>query len=277
MKYLICLIVSFKILFYSAEEALKAQSPNNLTDSSLVFIKGGKMRLGNKKGDIDEKPSKKIKITSYYLGRYEVNNREFADFLNSMGNQIEGNSEWLNSEGSWNNLKCRIYKKDSIFVVERVYENYPVNFVNWYGANAYCRWKGGRLPTEAEWEYAARGGSEGKNIDEQRKVDYNLYAWHKLNSGEEWHENGKKKPNPLNLYDMQGNLWEWCSDYYHHEYYQIRPFLNPPGPQNGEYRVIRGGSWTNGTEMLINSNRNALNPNSNKINLGFRIAYDVKE
>ncbi len=246
-------------------------------DSMLVYIEGGHIRMGNKYGENDENPSKRIKVNSFFIGRYEISNGEFADFLNANGNLFEGNSIWINTDGEWNDLKCRISVKDSIFKVEVGFENYPVNYVSWFAANAYCKWKGGRLPTEAEWEYAAKSGSFGKKNCTKKVFRVDDFAWHKINSDSKWHRSGEKKPNEAGLYDILGNLWEWCNDYYKEDYYMSRPKNNPTGPLSGDYRVIRGGSWTNGPEMISTSNRNGLNPNSNKINLGFRIVFDIKK
>ncbi len=270
-------ILLFVLISSSSGNKSYGQIDEKQFDSRLVFIKGGHIKMGNRNGEIDEQPSKKIKIKSFYIGKYEVSNYEFIDFLNANGNQFEGNTIWTNLNGQWDNLKCHIYLKDSIFKVENGFEKYPVNFVSWFAANAYCKWKGGRLPTEAEWEYAAKVGSLNKKNWNKTDSTIDDYAWHKLNSGNKWHQSGEKKPNGAGLYDILGNLWEWCNDYYREDYYKTRPNKNPSGPKSGDYRVIRGGSWTNGPEMLSTSNRNALNPNSNKINLGFRIVYDIKE
>ena len=255
------------------QTAIYAQN-GNIADSNILYIKGGRIKLGNRKGDTDEKPAKKIKITSFYMGRIEVTNKEFAEFLNKKGNQTTGNTPWINLEGSWNNLKCRIYLKDSVFLVEEGFEDYPVNLVNWFGADAYCKWKGGRLPSEAEWEYALRSGFSKKEI---KNIKMDDYAWYKTNSNYNLHKGGQLKPDRNGIFDMYGNLWEWCDDYYQAEYYKTRSRNNPKSPEKGDFRVMRGGSWTNDRETLSASNRNGLNPNSNKINVGFRIAFDVKK
>lgn len=265
------LIICFTINYSS----IQGQDLN--TDSSLIFVKGGSLKMGSQHGENDEQPRRKIKINSFYIGKYEVSNAEFAAFLNANGNQYNAHSIWMDLGGKWENLKCRIYEENGKFLVEKGYENYPVNYANWFAADAYCKWKGGRLPTEAEWEFAAKSGKKKRKKELRQIADStNLFAWYKDNSLNSWHSSGLKRPNLLGLYDIYGNLWEWCSDFYNKDYYKTRDKINPQGPLSGDFKVIRGGSWTDKKQTLRISNRNAINPNANKINVGFRIVYDVK-
>ncbi|MBN1252492.1 MAG: SUMF1/EgtB/PvdO family nonheme iron enzyme [Bacteroidales bacterium] len=245
---------------------------NKLNAENLIFIKGGKFKIGDINGEEDEKPVHKVKVYDFYISKYEITNYEFAEFLNSEGNKIENNTLWIDTSANWNDLKCRISKLDNKYIVEYGFENYPVNFVSWYGANAYCNWKGGRLPTEAEWEYSAKAFCiKNKTI---KKSNYNDYAWYKSNSKRELKAVGLKKPNALGIYDMLGNMWEWCSDWYGAEYYKLKEKKNPKGVELSDYKVIKGGSWANDETMLRISNRNGRKPNINKVNIGFRIVFD---
>jgi len=126
-------------------------------------------------------------------------------------------------------------------------------------------------------QYAAKGGRLAKKKI-LKSVENNLddYAWYYSNSEEKWHKKGQKKANLLGIYDMSGNLWEWCGDFYNPSYYKIRAKQNPKKAEKGDYRVIRGGSWTNKEEMMRISNRNGVIPAINKINIGFRIVYDIQ-
>ena len=245
-------------------------------DTLPIFVKGGKFKMGDKFGEKDEMPVHKVRLSGFYIGKYEVSNIEFARFLNKKGNKYEDHSYWINMEGKWRGLKCRIYQIDNEFLVENGYENYPVNFVNWYGANAYCKWKGGRLPTEAEWEYAAKGGvPTGSTTWKDSGIHIDEKAWYSSNSDNKIHKIGTKYANTLGIHDMQGNLWEWCSDWYDVKFYTKSGRNNPENINIAEYKVMRGGSWANNETMLRITNRNAVKPNINKINLGFRIVFDL--
>lgn len=246
-------------------------------DSTLVFVKGGSFKMGNKSGEKDELPVHRVKLSDFYIGKYEVTNIEFIEFLNKKGNQYEDHAYWIDTDGKWRGLKCRIYKNNNEFAIEKGYKNHPVNFVSWYGANAYCKWKDGRLPTEAEWEYAARRGVETLNATSLQYTGGNKIdelAWYSSNSDKKIHKTGTKYSNALGIHDMQGSLWEWCSDWYDAKYYSKSKRKNPQNLNKADYKVMRGGSWANNKAMLRITNRNALKPNINKINLGFRIVYD---
>jgi len=159
--------------------------------------------------------------------------------------------------------------------------NHPVVHVSWYDAMAYAQWlskktgKIWRLPTEAEWEYAARGGvssasttaytySGSDNID--------AVAWYSNNSSIQTHPVGQKQPNDYGLYDMTGNVWKWCSDWYSDSYYSSNPISNPQGSSSGSYRVNRGGSWYSNAEICRVAYRNYYTPSNRNYNLGFRLA-----
>jgi len=267
----------FLLIFISVNNIILSQK-NNLkkTDSNLIFIEAGKFKIGSKNGEKDEKPAHKVKLSDFYISKYEITNAEYVIFLNSEGNKLENNTLWINTKGKWNNITCRITKKDNKFIVEKGFGNYPVNFVSWYGANAYCKWKGGRLPTEAEWEYAAYGGTPVKTCGRMSKkhannINIDSLAWYKSNSKRNLYPVGLKIPNKLGIYDMQGSLWEWCADWYNEDYYKKKEKKNPKCTKKADFKVIKGGSWANDKKMLRISNRNGRNPNSNKVNIGFRI------
>jgi len=151
-------------------------------------------------------------------------------------------------------------------------ERHPVVNVAWDDAAAYCGWAGGRLPTEAEWEYAARAGTT-----QAYSGELNVIAWYNANSGGHTHEVGQKEPNAFGLYDMLGNAWEWVGDWFHGKYYAAFPTeaRDPPGPPSGRSRVLRGGSWDSYAIFLRVSYRFSLEPGYRNSYVGFRCVREV--
>jgi len=213
----------------------------------LIFVQGGSFQMGCGTGQPDclnnETPVHTVILDDFHIGIKEITNQQFADFLNIIN---------VNSDGYYNNVPyikieettCQIYYSDE-FYVDNGKENYPVINVTWFGAVSFCEFYGGRLPTEAEWEYAARGGinytdyftySGSNNIDD--------VAWY---GGNQTHEVGTKHANQLNIYDMTGNVQEMCSDWADDNYYYISPINNPQGPDvpiGGNFKISRGADYS---------------------------------
>ncbi len=236
-------------------------------DTGFVYIHGGRFLMGSENGQPDERPVHRVRVSDFYVSRTEVTNAQFVKFLNAKGNQRQGNTEWIDLGGSWRGIKNPIYQKDGKFYVRKGYENYPVMFVSWWGAEAYCEWKGGRLPTEAEWEYLARMAF----ADSLSRDSLFAVARVRENSGYCPGPVAQKKPTPPGVYDLFGNMAEWCYDWYAADYYTRSPRRNPLGPENGQMKVIRGGSWANYAHSIRVSNRGALGPDNNNITVGFRV------
>ncbi len=239
---------------------------------------------GDSDADEDEKPCHRVEITKeFWMSETEVTVGQYKQFCRAMGRSMppvpEIKGEQLNPSWSW--------------------EDHPITMVTWDDAVAYCRWVGGRLPTEAEWEYAARGGEDGwlyvwgndktpivdgisqANIaDQSAKQEYSDWTVSgSYDDGYKWTSPvGSFAPNGFGLFDMAGNVWDWCADWYGRDYYNNSPGRDPQGPSLGEYRVLRGASWVDSDPRAVRlSNRNRrYTPVSRDYCNGFRVVRDVK-
>jgi formylglycine-generating enzyme required for sulfatase activity len=164
-------------------------------------------------------------------------------------------------------------------VLQKSEMNRPVTHVSYNDAVSFCVWlnqqtgKNYRLPTEAEWEYAAKGGKRGSGFMFSGGPDPMAVGWLSQNSGHETHPVGQKPPNRLGLCDMTGNVWEWCGDWFGR--YDEGQAVDPEGPATGAYRVVRGGSWYNDPQSSRVSSRNHLKPSGRSANIGFRVVSDL--
>jgi formylglycine-generating enzyme required for sulfatase activity len=234
----------------------------------MVFIPAGEFWMGCSPSDsecyAEEKPYHKVYIDGYYINKYEVTVAEFEKCVNA-GSCKKENYYSKQEKPDW---ACNLG--------DSAKENHPMNCVTWYGAKEFCEWTGKRLPTEAEWEKAARGGTDTKypwgnefktgmaNCDEGTCKDgYQTTS-----------PVGSFKANGYGLFDMIGNVWEWVNDWYDEKYYQSSPGKNPAGPSSSSLKVLRGGSWDDLTRLMRVSDRNRNYPDvRNDIN-GFRCAKD---
>jgi formylglycine-generating enzyme required for sulfatase activity len=206
----------------------------------MVFIPGGPFQMGTQDGEADERPVHRVYVDAFYMDRYLVTNADYARFLNIIGNREEAGKKWLDTDSLFSWWLCKIGEEEGHFVPKPGYENHPVVKVSWYGARAYARWAGKRLPTEAEWEKAARGGLEGEKYVYGNTISpdqANVEGFHSTTPV------GSFLPNRFGLYDMVATVWQWCSDWYDPGYYARSPSRNPRGPESGSLKVLRGGSW----------------------------------
>ena len=222
-------------------------------DGSLMnLIPAGSFEMGSD-DRVDEKPVHTVELDAFYMDIYEVIVGQFKQFVNQSGY----------SYNRW----------DSVAKYSPT-DDYPMIYVDWNDAVAYAKWAGKRLPTEAEWEYAARGGLTGKHYPWGNDITYDDANWGNTVSGKDkWKycaPVGSFRPNGYGLYDMAGNLWEWCADWYASDYYANPPLRNPQGPSSGSYRVLRGGSWFNLPYHLRVAYRNNYIPASAYDTYGFR-------
>lgn len=255
----------------------------------MVLIKGGAFLMGTDDGMPYEAPAHEVEASSFWMDEHEVTVAEFAKFVAATGYQTD--AEKFGWSGVFN-LKTGVWEK-----VNRVDWRHPdgpasqpktgepVCQVSWRDAASYAEWAGKRLPTEAEWEYAARGGLAGQKYawgDELRPGGKPVANWWQgyfpdQNTGEDGFIGrapiGSFPPNGYGLYDMAGNVWEWCADWYADDYYLHPTRDNPNGPASGKERVIRGGSWMCSENFCTNyrvAARSHATPDSGLNNLGFR-------
>jgi len=221
----------------------------------MVYIPAGKFIMGDETGDLDGTedwltiPPQEVHTDAVYMDEHEVTNEQYCQFLNSIRVQDDGKN-WLDSSGNklihhgWD--WCSIEKSVSRFKPKAGYNHHPVVSVYWEGADAYARWVGGRLPTEAEWEKAARGGLVGQKYPNGETISHDD-ANYRIRGGKDiWGLTAPVKsfdPNEYQLHDMAGNVQEFCSDWWDEDYYSKSPKNNPTGPRSGSWHVLRGGSY----------------------------------
>ncbi|MCD6507419.1 SUMF1/EgtB/PvdO family nonheme iron enzyme [Candidatus Poribacteria bacterium] len=243
----------------------------------MVLIPAGEFEMGDpfNEGDSDERPVHTVYLDAFYIDKYEVTNELYTRFLNDIGRNEDDEGHQLLDI---NDSGCLIEFVGGQYRPKSGYENHPVIKVSWWGAVAYAEWAGKRLPTEAEWEKAARGGLVGKRYPWGDEISHDMTNYWGTGGRDRWDETspvGSFPPNGYGLYDMAGNVWEWCADWYDENYYSRSPRRNPKGPDSGEYRVVRGGSWNNDPEWLRVAYRSRYHPRTAYILLGFRCAQDV--
>ncbi len=244
------------------------------TGARMIYVPAGRARMGNDEGRQDEQPSRMVYLDAYYIDETEVTNAEYAQCVDAGVCPPPDRSD------------ATVYRT---YFGDPRYNNYPVLFVSWYDADTFCRWREARLPSEAEWEKAA-------GFDPQQGIKLR-YPW-----GEVFHGNRlnfcdvnctaqRRDPtfddgyrdtapvgsypdgrSPLGIYDMAGNVMEWVNDWYDFRYYRTAGDTNPLGPAEGEFRVIRGGSWLSTAEEVTVTARNSFDPTVSRANLGFRCA-----
>jgi formylglycine-generating enzyme len=248
--------------------------------AGMVFVPAGEFKMGSDSGESDEQPVHSVHLDEFYIDKYEVTNLKYAAYLNEaladgeigivgMGTSVTKDGKKLidlEADGSY----CQISYDGGTFVVDSGKENYPVIEVTWYGADAYAKHYGKRLPSEAEWEYAARGGSLSLGYTYSGSNNVGDVAWYSSNSNGHTYPVGQKQANELGMYDMSGNVVEWCADWYSIGYYSSSPTNNPQGPASGTYRVLRGGSWYVSAYWIRCASRQPTAPSSNYYHTGFR-------
>jgi len=255
----------------------------------MIFVKGGSFQMGSNKNK-HERPIHSVTVSDFYIGKYEVTQKEWKNFMYNnpshfiwgkvIGNGFLGISSIFNKVDlldnpvdnvRWYDVVKFCNKKSKAEGLELCYTGSGRNMICNFNANGY------RLPTEAEWEYAARGGNKSKDYKYSGSNTIGDVAWYDNNSNRKTHAVGEKQPNELGIYDMNGNVWEWCNDWYDKKYYNKSPNHNPKGADSGSFRIFRGGSWSSYTHNCEVTLRDWHLPNKSFINCGFRIVKSVKK
>jgi sulfatase modifying factor 1 len=256
-----------------------------------AWIAPGAFRMGCSPGDEecsdDEKPSHPVKISKgFWMGQTEVTVAAYKRFVRAAGKTMPAEPEL------WGRPLNIGWKNEAM----------PIVNVNWDESQGYCAWVGGRLPTDAEWEYAARGGNPGARYGPPDEI-----AWYADNSGRQrldstqlkiedkkkygggrkimdqrlkengngMREVGQKRPNTFGLFDMFGNVWEWVDGWYDPNYYRVSPSQDPPGPASGQLRLVRGASWDDVPAYLRVSYPHKCEPELRNYTLGFRCVWEA--
>jgi formylglycine-generating enzyme required for sulfatase activity len=238
------------VMILSALMPTGAQAQNTIPEIEMVKVDGGTFDMGctAEQDDCfgDEKPVHQVRLSSFYMGKYEVTQALWKAVMDNNPSKFTGNDNLPVESVTWNDVQKFLQKLNALT------------------GNKYC------LPTEAQWEYAARGGYKSKGYKYSGSNDVNRVAWFRDNSGEQTHAVGQKSPNELGLYDMSGNVWEWCSDWY--ECYNSYAQTNPSSGTGAMY-VFRGGSWNESARNSRASCRGYEIPwNDRRPVLGFRLA-----
>ncbi len=235
----------------------------------FTYIHGGSFLMGSKSGRRDEKPVHRVIVDGFWISRFEITQSQYEAIIGKNPSHFMGTS------------KSHLSLHPGALIREKGLEfERPVENVSWKEALEFCRRfsrKYGvkvRLPYEAEWEYACRAGTTTKyNWGNSINGDY---CWYGDNSNESTHTVGKKKPNAWDVYDMSGNVWEWCMDWYKGNYYRKSPSNNPKGPSSGRYRVLRGGGWDSRSDRVCSHTRYYRSGSDYKAsNVGFRLVLTV--
>jgi formylglycine-generating enzyme required for sulfatase activity len=257
----------------------------------MVFVPGGTFQMGSNADQTDpstmnETPEHPVQVDSFWIDKYPIDNKKFAEFLFLRGNQREDGVTWYDDENEYSLLENRI----TIYKPYLGFEHHPAINISWYGAQAYCDWIGGRLLTEAEWEYAA-SGPENRVYPWGNEYDCTKGNFQNWNDEEEPPSSpgeggcdGFDFTSPVDAYpegaswtgvlDLAGNVGDWVADW------GVSPYpggfqTNPAGPESGTMKIVRGGSWDDYSWGVRTTTRKEYNPTERSPFIGFRCAYSA--
>ncbi len=223
-------------------------APHPSAPEGMVYIPGGTFTMGSESGDPDEQPVHPVTVRHFFIDMHEVTIGQYHRFMDATNHPAP---EFCNPD------------------IDNPQD--PVVGISWHDAVAYAAWAGKRLPTEAEWEYAARGGSEKAvypwgNKPDSTKANYNSFGIMQVK---------QFAPNGFGVYDSAGNVWEWCADWYLDTYYLFSPGKNPTGPSVGMHKILRGGAWYCENAQVRTANRYYSLPDATSFHVGFRCAKSI--
>ncbi|MDP8210867.1 MAG: formylglycine-generating enzyme family protein [Candidatus Stygibacter australis] len=228
------------ILFMAGCDENTTSADEVSIDRAMILIPSGAFEMGccEEDSNLNEQPVHLAYVSSFYMSKYEVTQKEFRQVMGYIPDEGYGiGNDYPVFGVSWEEAMQYCNNRSEAESLQPCYDL----------ADSTCNWaaNGYRLPTEAEWEYAARGAGSDLSFNYAGADNIGDVGWYRVNSGNQTHKVGQKLPNSLGLYDMSGNVWERCWDWYSDEYYQESPYPDPKGPGTGYFRVVRGGSWYN--------------------------------
>ena len=266
-------IFTYVLLFCSCTYIIKDN-----TNENMILIPEGSFTMGfaieneNNWGDMDEEPVHEVNLSAFWIDKYEVTSSSYSKFLNE--NKKEAHQFIEITPAVTVKVEKDVYKP------RKSLENFPVNRVSWFGADAYCRWKGKRLPTEAEWEKAARGVDErifpwGNEFPDNSRATYRRKFKEKGFQVMEPVDGMINGISPYGVHHMAGNVWEWVSDWFDAAAYQDDKRIDPKGPESGISKVLRGGNWYYKAYYMRTTYRFNEKPDVFKVWQGFRCARNA--
>jgi formylglycine-generating enzyme required for sulfatase activity len=247
----------------AAQSGRPAVRPGGQAPAGMVWVEGGTFQMGSNNGDDDERPVHSVTVRGFYMGKYEVTQREWVEIMGSNRSYWKGDGLPVEQVG-WVEAVEYCNRRSRREGLIPAYGGDGENITCDFTATGY------RLPTEAEWEYAAKGGNKDLMVYEYSGSNSpGSVAWYDGNSGGSPQQVGTKQANSLGLYDMSGNVWEWCQDRYGN--YPGGAQTDPRGPSTGDYRVLRGGSWIDSARYMRSVDRLYFTPWTRSFNIGFRL------
>jgi formylglycine-generating enzyme len=283
---LIWVILSISILW-----CVDVNQSKSLID--MIYVEGGAYVMGKTDdgGAFDDQQAHQVKVSSFFIGKYEITQKQWLEVMGDdyrasdrpdtflLPSVWEGDNlpkesvSWYESLEFCNKLSALEGLLPCYKINKNVKDSKNQNSDDEYKWTVSCNWSasGYRLPTEAEWEYAARGGNKSKGYEYSGSNDVGVVAWYNSNSDSKTHLVGQKLSNELGIYDMSGNIWEWCWDWYDKDYYSVSIYNNPYGAVAESTRVLRGGSWRYYDRQCRIDRRFNFEPYGLSYTFGFRV------